>query len=165
MTTMLIVAAANPSAETLSAALEQLALLDVVVDVGLARNRSADVHGRCVRDVAVMHPQRRPSVALPRTLLTPSWYRALARSVVARFPTARDDLALRCWYRARWDPWVATAAAGADVLVALDRYAVYTVWRLRRRHRGAIAVYGLDAAVLAVRSRAAGPRTGPVGRP
>jgi hypothetical protein len=38
------------------------------------------------------------------------------------------------------------------MLVALDRYAVYAVWRYARRRRGVAAVHGLTEAVLRCQS-------------
>jgi hypothetical protein len=59
---------------------------------------------------------------------------------------------------ARWDHDVRTWARDADILVALDRYAVYPVWRLARTHRRAVALFGLDAALREVGRRAEADR-------
>jgi glycosyltransferase involved in cell wall biosynthesis len=53
----------------------------------------------------------------------------------------------KLWMRARRDGKVRATARSADVLVALDSNAVYTVWQLARRHRTAAAVSGLVPAL------------------
>ncbi|WP_335986372.1 hypothetical protein [Glycomyces sp. MUSA5-2] len=67
------------------------------------------------------------------------------------------------WRRSRSDRWLRSRARRADVLVALDDAAVYTVWQLAQRNRTAKAVYGFAPALNAVRAlnRAGGaPRHG-----
>jgi glycosyltransferase involved in cell wall biosynthesis len=61
----------------------------------------------------------------------------------------------KLWMRARHDGRLRRAARAADVLVALDSNAVYTVWQLARRHRSAAAVSGLVPALQAVTERSA----------
>ncbi len=48
------------------------------------------------------------------------------------------------------DPWVLRRAARADVIVAIDLTAVYSVWRLAKRFPGPAAVSGLKAGLNAV---------------
>jgi glycosyltransferase involved in cell wall biosynthesis len=70
----------------------------------------------------------------------------------------------RVWMHARRQSWVRQHARSADVLVALDAHAVYTVWRLAQRHRGADAVYGANAALKSVDARAQRPGPGALER-
>lgn len=55
------------------------------------------------------------------------------------------------WLRVRSDAWLRERARAAQVLVALDEGALYTVWQLAQRNRTAKAVYGFAPAVSAVR--------------
>jgi glycosyltransferase involved in cell wall biosynthesis len=65
----------------------------------------------------------------------------------------------KLWLRARRDGKLRQAARSADVLVALDANAVFTVWQLARRHRTAAAVVGLVPALkkVAEHGQASGP--------
>ena len=58
--------------------------------------------------------------------------------------------AQRFWNDLRLDPWVAARARSADVIVALDFSAVYSVWELVQRHREVNAQFGLAPAKRAV---------------
>ncbi|MFG1608521.1 glycosyltransferase family 1 protein [Actinoplanes sp. NPDC049265] len=77
------------------------------------------------------------------------------------FPLSRRYRAMtgtkgqKLWWRAAADARLRTAAARADVLVALDAAAVHTVWQLARRHRGTDAVLGLTPALRRVEALAA----------
>jgi hypothetical protein len=156
MTHVLVVAASNPNREALLSALERLAPAGATVDVALTRNRPQDLKGLAVHETHVMKvPRAGMRSGLPRSVVSPRWWRGLGRAVAWRVVNRRGDLPLRAWYGARWDPWVARSAGRADVLVALDRHAVYAVWRLRRRYPGARALHGLDAAVRVVESSGA----------
>ncbi|MEV6632158.1 glycosyltransferase family 1 protein [Actinoplanes sp. NPDC051470] len=73
-----------------------------------------------------------------------------------RYRTMPGTNGQKLWWRAMGDGKLRTAAARADVLVALDAVAVHTVWQLARRHRGADAVLGLTPALRRVEARAAG---------
>lgn len=69
--------------------------------------------------------------------------------------------AQRFWNDLRLDPWVAARARSADVIVALDFSAVYSVWELAQRHREVNAQFGLAPAKRAVAALTAesGPMT------
>lgn len=70
------------------------------------------------------------------------WRRVFAETLLAR----------QVWEWAGADEWVRAKAADADVLVALDQAAVYSVWQLAQENPGAVAVWGLSPAHDAVRS-------------
>ena len=152
MTRVLLVAAADPARDVLQAALAELGPAGVTVDLALARDRTATVRGLPLRRLHVM---KRPAAGLrsglPRAAASPRWWRSLARVGASQVVNRRGDLALRTWYAARWDPWVARAVREADVIAALDRHSVYAVWRLARRNRRAVVLHGLDAALRASR--------------
>ncbi len=86
-----------------------------------------------------------PAAARPRRY-SPAWVRSVALSKVPSRP--------RAWLLARSDASVRAWVGEADVLVALDRFAIFTVWRLARRNRRPAAVFGMDAAVREVRRQA-----------
>ena len=61
----------------------------------------------------------------------------------------------KTWHVVANDPWVRARITEADVIVALDTYALYAVWRIARRLPRTDAVFGMDAAVRAVLAREA----------
>ncbi|MEV0005054.1 glycosyltransferase family 1 protein [Micromonospora sp. NPDC050980] len=92
--------------------------------------------------------------ALPADIAKDSPTRTLARQVPGE----------RVWSRIRREPWARERARTADVLVALDAHAVYTVWRFAQRNRSADARYGIQAAVQALAERKGRHGTGPLQR-
>ncbi|MFD9973709.1 glycosyltransferase family 1 protein [Streptomyces sp. NPDC059017] len=77
--------------------------------------------------------------------------RSLAHGSQALRRRARTStVGMRVWLQARRTPWLRSRARRADVLVALDPAAVYTVWRLSQYNRGAEALFGLTPALTAV---------------
>ncbi|MFI0896882.1 glycosyltransferase [Streptomyces sp. NPDC020983] len=70
---------------------------------------------------------------------------------------AKASLLTRTWRYAQGDRWLRRYGRKADVLVALDQAAIYTVWRLAERNRRADAVFGVAAALKALDDRAARP--------
>ena len=59
----------------------------------------------------------------------------------------------RAWMHGQRDSWLQARAGKANVIVALDSQAVYTVWQLAQVNAGAHACYGAAAAVHAVADR------------
>ncbi|MBC9718167.1 glycosyltransferase family 1 protein [Streptomyces sp. TRM66268-LWL] len=82
------------------------------------------------------------------------------RSSVVRREAERRGPGEQLWLRAAHDRAFRALAREARLLVALDADAVYTVWRLARRHRAAGAVHGLAPAVQAMRTGAAASGAG-----
>lgn len=79
----------------------------------------------------------------------------LPRSVSHRSSTLRRQAreapkSMRVWLQAKGDAWLRTHARKADVFVALDSNAVYSVWRLAQHNRAAEAVFGLGPALKTV---------------
>ncbi|MEU4778200.1 glycosyltransferase family 1 protein [Micromonospora sp. NPDC023633] len=70
----------------------------------------------------------------------------------------------RVWARIRREPWLRERYRSADVLVAMDAHAIYTVWRLAQRNRTADARYGVAAAVQAIAERKMRPAPSPLQR-
>ena len=157
MTRVLLVASAHPAQNALAEALDRMPA-GTTVDLALTSPKSK-IGPVLQRRMHVVRVMRRPAARLrarfPAGLASPRWWRDLSVIVRSRLVARVGDAPARTWFGAAHDPWVRARAAEADVLVALDRSAVYAVWRLGRRHPGAAAVHGLDAAVRAVSARAA----------
>ncbi|CAM5542224.1 glycosyltransferase family 1 protein [Streptomyces pilosus] len=78
------------------------------------------------------------------------------RSQALRRRASKSPRGLRVWMQSQRDSWLRGRARKADVLVALDPDAVYTVWRLAQYNRGAEAKFGLAAGLKAVETLTAG---------
>ncbi|AXG77823.1 glycosyltransferase family protein [Streptomyces paludis] len=76
--------------------------------------------------------------------------RSVRGSSALRRKAAESPTGMRVWLQATGDNWLRAQARKADVLVALDSKAVYTVWRLAQHNRGAEALYGITPALRAV---------------
>ena len=76
-----------------------------------------------------------------------------------------DQLAEKFWLHVAYDDWTLEQAARADVLVALDNYAVYAVWRLAKINKAAEARLGLPPALDALDRIVAAHRPGRISRP
>jgi glycosyltransferase involved in cell wall biosynthesis len=72
------------------------------------------------------------------------------RSQALRRRLGKSPRGLRNWVQVKGDSWLRSRARRADVLVALDVGAVYTVWRLAEYNRTAPAKFGLAPALKAV---------------
>ncbi|MCK8676859.1 MULTISPECIES: glycosyltransferase family 1 protein [Streptomyces] len=79
---------------------------------------------------------------LPRNLNT--------RSAALRRKARKAPGGMKVWLQARGDSWLRRQARHADVLVALDPGAVYTVWRLAQYYRVEEAHFGIAPALKAV---------------
>jgi len=64
----------------------------------------------------------------------------------------------RAWMHGQRDHWLRAQARSANVIVALDAQAVYTVWQLAQTNHGAHACHGTAAAARAVAARRERPR-------
>ncbi|WP_175412793.1 glycosyltransferase family 1 protein [Streptomyces sp. TRM64462] len=77
--------------------------------------------------------------------------RSLAfRSAAVRRKASKSPLGMRVWLQSKRDGWLRQEARRADVLVALDPGAVYTVWRLAQHYRVDEAHFGIAPALKAV---------------
>lgn len=81
-----------------------------------------------------------------RSMPNPSSSGGAIRRAVAQ----RAEKARQVWLHVQRDPWVRERARTADLLVALDQFAVHAVWQLAHRHRRPLAVYGLGPAARAL---------------
>jgi glycosyltransferase involved in cell wall biosynthesis len=92
-----------------------------------------------------------PHVSKVLQRLSPTWWRRIeARRVAARIKT-RHSAAEALWQLIQRDniarPWLAEA----DLVVALDRYAALTAWRVMQERPEVVAVLGLAEALRLVR--------------
>lgn len=144
MSNVLLVTGVAPQAGILSTAVQRL------------REAGARVHlvGALNQDELAEDLHLDGVCALPVDIAKDSPTRALARQVPGE----------RVWSRIRREPWAREQARTADVLVALDAHAVYTVWRFAQRNRSADARYGIQAAVQALADRRDRHGTGPLQR-
>ncbi|OII63544.1 MULTISPECIES: glycosyltransferase family 1 protein [unclassified Streptomyces] len=72
------------------------------------------------------------------------------RSAAVRRKASRSPLGMRVWLQSKGDGWLRQEARRADILVALDPGAVYTVWRLAQHYRIEEAHFGIAPALKAV---------------
>jgi glycosyltransferase involved in cell wall biosynthesis len=80
--------------------------------------------------------------------LEPSQLGRQAAAAAQKAPAPR-----RAWINGQRDPWLRARARKANVIVALDAQAVYTVWQLAQVNTGAHACHGATAALYAVADR------------
>ncbi|GFH34114.1 glycosyltransferase [Streptomyces pacificus] len=135
MTEVLLIAAAKP----------QLGVLADSV-------RRFNSHGARVRLAGTFHLESSSEeiAALDLTELHQLPRSLTHRSQALRRKARTSTVGMRVWLQARRNPWLRSHARGADVLVALDPGAVYTVWRLSQYNRSAEALFGLTPALKAV---------------
>ncbi|MDI9884206.1 glycosyltransferase family 1 protein [Streptomyces sp. HNM0645] len=72
------------------------------------------------------------------------------RSQALRRKARMSPLGMRVWMQSKSDSWLRERARKADVMVALDPGAVYTVWRLAQYNRSAAAMFGIAPGLKAV---------------
>ncbi|MDX6285606.1 MAG: hypothetical protein QOG53_1091 [Frankiales bacterium] len=148
--TVLLIGATAPIRTALEGAVPELVENGAEVYLAAYRLSAPDLAGVRIRDMRLLQPRIYPSGT---RRFSPRWVVRLPRRLLIRLVEKYGDLAGRVWTTARRDPWLVARAAQADVLVALDPAAAWTVWKLARRHPGTTAVNGLPAAVDAVRER------------
>ncbi|UNK69724.1 hypothetical protein [Microbacterium sp. H1-D42] len=100
------------------------------------------------------HPLTLPSQGpVARRIERLAWGSALGRNLIRITPLDRSR---RLWSAARRDPVLRDLVREADVVVALDRDAILTVWKLSRMRELGVswdAVYGGTAALFALNNR------------
>jgi hypothetical protein len=145
-TRVLLVGVALPPRLALEAAVPALRAAGATVDAVVTRAPGTAFTGLDVRTVRVAKLLRSPSGRKPRRG-TPLWLALAVRWRVLRLAQSRSGPMLSAWRILRQDPQLRRLAREADVVVALDRLAAYTVWRLSRRVTSAACYNGLAAAV------------------
>jgi hypothetical protein len=149
---VLVLAVTRPPDLALRTALADFKALDVEVDLAFLRQPETDLPEDSYRSMKVFKARRGVGDAEPPQRYSKRWWRVLARNVVVTHALARVPMRSRVWLMARFDHDVRDWARQADVLVALDRYAVYPVWRLARLYTRPAAVHGFDAALRLARA-------------
>lgn len=152
MSRVLLIAIANPSRLALEPAVRAMAGGGADVQLVVVRDIPAVRRGL---PLAAVHVIGRKS-ALPldetATPLHVLWWKVQRAFYVrlVRRVAHRCRPTLRAWLLLFFDPWVRAAVREADVIVALDVYAVYSVRHFGKRRPEAAILHGLDAAVRAV---------------
>ncbi|MGL4174374.1 MAG: hypothetical protein ACRCTR_09975 [Actinomycetota bacterium] len=155
MRRILLVSAVLPSELALLPAIEKLSNAGYQISLALPRN-----FGPALPQVAPAQEHvldlARPWLKGPKPARwTPAWLWVVIRNVfyqvvwrrLGRRVLALMNVTRRTWHLAHADPWFRDQALKADLIVALDRYATYTVWKAARKYNTtAPALHGLDAA-------------------
>lgn len=149
---VLVLAVVRPPDLALRTALAEFAELGVTVDLAFLRPPGADLAEGSYRTAKVLRARRGVGDAEPPKRYSRAWAGVVFRNVVVSHALARFPLRTRVWLLARFDHDVREWAGECDVLVALDRYAVYAVWRLARLYPRPAAVHGFDAALRLARA-------------
>lgn len=144
MTQVLLVSAMAPARPALAAALPALAAAGVSVRacVNKAAYRSP-YSGLPTDELHILSPKPRhirpqPRWSPIRILRAVAWRAGLLR-------LRRASPAMKPWLLANRDPWFRQAVQESQVIVAMDRLSVYTVWRANRLKGDRRAFYGLTA--------------------
>lgn len=152
MSRVLLIGIANPSRLALEPAVRAMAADGADVQLVVVRDLPAVRRGL---PLAAVHVIGRKSALPLEESATPAqvlWWKVQRAFYVRliRRVAQRCRPTLRAWLLLRFDPWVRAAAREADVIVALDVYAVYSVRYFGKRRPESALVHGLDAAVRAV---------------
>jgi hypothetical protein len=144
MTQVLLICALVPARPVLEEALPALAAAGVTVKVCVQNpNHRAQFDRLPTEELHVVSRQRRKHRPRPRwSPVRIAWaleWRAYLLWMRRAAPT------LRLWLLASRDPWFTQAVQESQVIVAMDRLAVYTAWRANRRRGNRRAFYGLPA--------------------
>ncbi|MGW1522446.1 glycosyltransferase family 1 protein [Streptomyces sp. NPDC001588] len=137
MTEVLLVASSRPQFGVLADSVRKFNAQGAHVYLGATFHLDAEA---VTEDVAALELAGRHQ--LPRNLNH--------RSQALRRRAQASSRSVRVWMQAQRDSWLRDRARRADVLVALDANAVYTVWRLSEYNRDAAARFGLAPALKAV---------------
>ena len=91
--------------------------------------------------------QIRPRVEVPGAKLSPSWVQSVWRGRVVRRLARRKDATVATSMLAMRDPDVVKGLWSADIVVALDTAAVYTLWKVAQERPDGDFVFGLTEAL------------------
>jgi hypothetical protein len=151
---ILLVAAIPPSELAVVPAVTELVSAGYEVSLALGRNFRLALPVLDGVDVHLLDLGR-PWLSGPKPgRWTPAWAWVVARNLFYQLAWRRVGrrvlgliyLTRRTWHLAHADPWFRDRAREATVMVALDRYAVYAVWKAARRYNSAApALHGLTA--------------------
>ena len=150
---VLVLGVTPPPPLALEEALAGFAASGVTVRLVFTRDPATTLAGHAFEASKVVGARQGPASAPARFSLP--WFSLVARNVLVRGTLRQLPARTRAWLAVRADREGRVWAAAADVIVALDRYAVYPAWRLGRRSPGATVVFGADAALREVRRRGA----------
>lgn len=146
MTQILLVCARAPARPGLEEALPALAAAGVTVQVCL-QNPIYRVHFAGMPSEEIHVLSRKPLAGRPTSRWSPvrialgvEWRAHLLRM-------RRSGPAVKLWLLASRDAWFRQTVSESQVIVAMDRLSVYTVWRANRLKGDHRVFYGLPAAL------------------
>jgi len=144
MTQILLVCGMAPARPVLEDALPALAAAGVSVRVFV----QSPGNRKSFAGMPIAQPRvltRRPPKGLPAWRWSPIRIAVGLEWRARRLLLRRAGPASRLWLQARSDPWFRAAVQESQVIVAMDRHAVYTAWRANRLKGERRAFYGLPA--------------------
>lgn len=140
---IMLLAGTRPNLVALQNMVPPLARPGVEIELAMRRTTSDDLSGLPLSDAYAL---RAPVADAPS--LSPEWMASTWRSRVLPRIAARRDPVLETWVLSRRSPRVWEALLNADIVVALDRFAVYTAWRVAQERPDGDVVLGLTEAGL-----------------
>ena len=144
MTQILLVCAAVPARPVLEEALPALAAAGVTVQVCVQNpNLRARFAGLPTEKLHVL--ARKPWKGLPSSRANPVRIALALEWRVRVLYMRRAGPTLKLWLLASRDPWFRQTVKDSQVIVAMDRLSVYTVWRANRLKGDHRVFYGLPA--------------------
>ena len=141
--TIFMLAGGHPSLMSLEAGLPPLIELGAKIDIATRRKPQTDSY-----DWPIHAYQMRPRVEGSFNRLSSQWFQSVWRGRVVRRIARRQDAATATTMLAFRDPDVLNSFLTADIVVALDQAAVYTVWKAAQERSDGSFVFGLPEALV-----------------
>lgn len=144
MTQVLLVSAMAPARPALEAALPALAAAGVSVRACVNKPAYRSPYaGLPTEELHILSP--RPWHIRPQPRWSPIRILRAVAWRAERLRLRRASPVVKPWLQASRDPWFRQAVQESQVIVAMDRLSVYTVWRANRLKGDRRAFYGLPA--------------------
>lgn len=147
--TIFMLAGSQPSLMALEAGIPPLLDLGAKVEIATRRKPETDFG-----DWPVTSYQLRPRVDEPVQRHSPRWIQSVWRGRVVRRLARRRDTSTATMMLAFRDPDAFKGLSTADIVVALDNPAVYTIWKIGQRRSDGDLVFGLPEALIRARKLA-----------
>ncbi len=148
---LLLLAGSRLSPVALRDGIPPLLALGATIELASRRKLETDVS-----EWPIKAYQIRPRVQDPGPKLSPSWVQSVWRGRVVRRLARRKDATVATSMLALRDPDVVNALWTADIVVALDTAAVYTLWKVAQERSDGDFVFGLTEALARTRRLAGG---------
>jgi hypothetical protein len=141
--TIFMIAGGHPSLMSLEAGIPPLLELGAKIDIATRRKPQTDGY-----DWPINAYQLRPRVEGQFNRLSTQWVQSIWRGRVVRRIARRKDAATATTMIAFRDPDALNSFLTADIVVALDQTAVYTVWKAAQERSDGAFVFGLPEALV-----------------